>query len=438
MNYSMELASRCYRQASEEGLIGTARAERISDLYANPTSEMMKGAAKEATELSLMGKGGEFVALLSRLTNVNIGGFPLLKFIDPFVRISSNIIDQSIVKRTPLGWLSPELRLDLLGENGNIAQDRAQARMLAGTALCVTFGTLAAQGLVSGSGPKDPRKAAMWRLVNQEHSVRIGDTWIKLNRLGPLGLLLGMSADLYDVAHKVDEGKGEEAAAHLLHAVTQNVLDESFMRGPAELIQAIEDPERHGQSYIQNLLSSFTPYSVGMSQIARAMDPYSRQAHSTIEAIKRKIPGMSEELMPRRDIWGEPMPSPDAVIAPGVTALYEQQVSHDPVNLTMLRLGIAPAQVGHFIRNVELTDQERDDFARVAGRMSKMRLDAIVRSPQFSSWPPHVQSLVIQETIKQSREAARGQMMLKYPRIMRDAVQNRLKKIRGEDIQEID
>ena len=168
------------------------------------------------------------------------------------------------------------------------------------------------------------------------------------------------------------------------------------------------------------------------------MDPYSRQAHSTIEAIKRKIPGMSEELMARRDIWGEPVSSPDALIAPGVTALYMQKISSDPVNQAMLRLGIAPAQVGRTIRNVELTDQQRDDFARIAGRMSKMRLDMIVKSPQFASWPAHVQHDVIAETIRGCREAARGQVMLKYPQILRDAAENRIKKIHGENIREID
>jgi hypothetical protein len=250
--------------------------------------------------------------------------------------------------------------------------------------------------------------------------------------------MLGMSADLYDVIHLADEGKGEEAAAHLLFAVTQNVLDESFLRGPAELIQAVEDPERHGQSYLQNFASSFVPYSVGMSQISRAMDPFSRQAHSTIEAMRRKVPGLSEDLMPRLDMWGEPVPSQDALIAPGVTALYMKKVSTDPVNQALLRLGVAPAPIGHHLRNVELSEQERDDFARTAGRMSKMNLDRIVKSPMFGSWPDHVQRDVITTVIKQSREAARGLIMARYPRIMREAVQAKLKHIRGEDIAEIE
>ena len=151
-----------------------------------------------------------------------------------------------------------------------------------------------------------------------------------------------------------------------------------------------------------------------------------------MDAIKVKIPGLSESLLPRRDIWGEPMANRDALIAAGVTAIYETRMSRDPVNLALLDLGIAPAQVTRKIRNVQLTDDQYDDFQRIAGRMAKMRLDAIVNSPDYRSWPNHIRHDVISEVITQTREAARGVMMAKFPQIVRDATQARLKKITGE------
>ena len=173
------------------------------------------------------------------------------------------------------------------------------------------------------------------------------------------------------------------------------------------------------------------PYSVGIAQLARATDPYSRQARSVVDAIKAKIPGLSESLYPRRDIWGEPMPNKDALVAAGVTAIYEQRMSRDPVNLALLNLGIHPAAVERKIRNVDLTDDQYDDFQRVAGRMAKMRLDAIVNSAQFRSWPPQVRHDVMTETIRQSREAARGVIMMKYPNILATATKAKLDKLRA-------
>ena len=427
VNFSMEKNALAYRQAAMEGLKDEALWRRVGDLRQNPDEEMMRQAARGATDLTLMGPGGEFTQRLSRFMNSSfnvpgLGETQLLKFIDPFVHISANIIDQTLVQRTPLGVFSPQIRADLMGKHGVAAQDMAQARMLTGTIMALGFGALAGQGYVSGSGPADPNKRAVWLMAgNQPHSVRIGDTWYQMNRLGPLGMLLGMSADLYDVSHAASKGDMAHAAALLQHAITQNVLDESFMRGPADLIQAVEDPARHGERYIQNFASSFLPYSVGMAQMNRAMDPYQRQTRSVLDAIKAKVPGQSETLLPRRDIWGNPLPNHDALFAAGVTAIYETEMSRDPVNMALAQMGIGIAPVQRTIRNVKLDDQQYDDFARLAGKMAKQRLDVIVRSPDWRNWPPGVRADAVAEVVRGSREAARGMMFMKYPSILSQA-----------------
>lgn len=435
-NYSMAKNAIAYRTASEEGHVGTAFDARVAEIRDNPTEAMMTKMVEEATELTLQAKGGKLLQALQHLAGVEIGGFPVMKFITPFVHVAGNIMKQTLVQRTPFGMFSPEIRADLAGKNGNIAADMAMARMVFGTTLAVTFGTLAAQGYASGSGPTDPNEAAMWRLAgNQAHSVRIGDMWYGVQKLGPLGLLMGLSADLYDVAHSASEGEMTEAAAHLVHAVSQNVLDQSMMKGPAELLRAIQDSDRYGEAYVRSFLSGFVPMSVGMAQMARIGDPYSRQTRTIIDAIRNKIPGhldsmFEQGLFPKRDIWGEEMKAPDALGGRGVTGIYESQISTDPVNVAMLDLGLNPAKVERTIRNVDLTEQQYDDYARIAGRMTKMRLDAIVKSGAFSSWPNHVKHDVMQETIKQSRESARGMLMMRYPQIVRDAVAAKMEKFK--------
>lgn len=427
VNYSMAKNALAYRSAAEAGLTGTAFDAHVANVRQNPSPEMMKSARGTATQLTLMGQGSEFVQALSRLTNAKILGFPLLKFVDPFVHIAGNVIDQSIVQRTPLGILSPELRADLMGKNGNIAQDTAMGRMLVGTGMSIAFGTLAAQGLVSGSGPDDRNQAAMWRLAgNQPHSIRIGDTWYSIGRLGPLGMLSGVAADMYDVAHAASQGDMLLAASQLQHAFTQNILDESFMSGPADLIQALEDPGRYGESYLRNFASGFVPYSTALQQMDRASDPYSRSARSIMDSIKNKIPGLSETLMPRRDIWGMPMPNPGVLGPRGLSAIYTTQVNSDPVNTALFNLGISPAQPERKIRGVDLTDQQYDTYQTLAGGMAKQRLNVIIGSRLFQSLPSQTQVDVINETISQSRETARNMVMARFPQIAVDATRAKL------------
>lgn len=431
--FSMEKNAMAYRKAADEGLEGTALHARVAQIRTDPSEDMMnQAAAHEATEAALMGKGSELTQRLAALTNTPIFGAPLLKFIDPFVRVSGNIIDQSLIRRTPVGLLTmlgpeTELARDLTGKNGNVAQDKAIGRMMVGTTLAVTFGSLAAQKVLSGSGPKDPKEARVWMMAgNQPHSIRVGDTWYQVNKLGPMGMLASISADLYDVAHEAEQGDFTKAGAHLLHAITQNVLDESAMHGPAEMLKAIETPDRYGESYIRNYLAAFVPYSVGLGQMARAADPYQRDTRTLIDTIRNKIPGhldsyFDHELPVRRDIWGEPLPSRTALGGAGVSAIYEQKINSDPVNQAMWKVGAFPGTVERKIHNVELTPDQYDDFARLAGRMAKMRLDKMVISPQFQQQIPSVQHDWMMETIKQSRESARQMIMIKNPAIIHQA-----------------
>lgn len=438
-NYSMAKNAMAYRMASDEGHVGTAFDARVADIRQNPSEELMEQLHAEAAEQTLMEKGGKFLAALSHLSNVEIGGFPMLKFVSPFVHVAGNIINQTVMKRTPLAFLSTELRADLTGRNGNAAQDQAMARVLIGTGLAITIGTLAAQGYVDGSGPTDQNEAAMWRMNGHlPHSVRIGETMYEMQKLGPLGLLVGIAADLYDVSKSASEGEMTEAASHLVHAFSQNILDQSMMKGPSDLLRAITDSDRYGEQYVRSFLSSFLPADVLMAQIAKANDPYTHQARTVVDAIRVKIPGhlnnwFENELFPKRDIWGEPMAAPESLGGPSISGIHYRQMTTDPVNISMLELKMNPGPVPRKIRNVDLTDEQFDDFARIAGRTTKIRLDKIVASPDFQRWAPHIRRDVINEVLRQSREMARGTVMVKYPQIIKDATEERLKKARGED-----
>ena len=432
-NYSMEVNSQAFRIATDEALArgdspsGHQFEARIAELRQNPTDAMMERAHEAANAKTLMGHGGAFVKKISELTNVNfnvpgLGPTPLLKFIDPFVHIASNVIDQSLIQRTPLGILAPEIRASLMGKNGNVAQDMAMARMLVGSGLAITFGGLAAEGYATGSAPEKAGERTMWQMAGyQAHSLLVGDMWYSANRLGALGMLMGVSADLYKVAHLAHEGEFLSAAASLQHAFAQNVLDESFMRGPAELIQAIEDPGRYGERYVSGLLSSFTPFSVGSSQIAHAIDPYSRSARSVTDAVLAKIPWASQTLYPNRDIWGEPLPSRTALGGAGISAIYESKMSTDPVNKALWAAQIWPSKIQRRVQGVKLSEQQYDDYARWAGRMAKERLSVLVASPQFSAIPHGLQERALTVALTASRQVAGQMVMMKYPQVAVDA-----------------
>jgi len=425
--YSVEKNALAYRQAATEGLTGADLDKRVAELSIRPTQDMMEAGHREASVASLMGTGGQFTRKLSSLVNqIDVAGFPLGKFIMPFVHISTNVLEEAMLKRTPLGFLAPEIRKDLMGGNGPIAQEKAGARMMWGVSLALTAGALAAEGFLTGSGPDDYKERSVWQAAGkQPYSVRIGDTWYSYKRLGPLGVQLGIAADLYDLSRTAaTTGDMSDAAGRLIHAVAQNVLDESFVRGPADLLRAIHDPERYGGYYVRSELASFVPFSAGMSQVARAVDPYTRDARTVVDAIKAKIPFVSEGLRPKIDIWGNPVPSREG-LGFDSTAIWEQKQSSDPVNLEMMRLGYWPSAVERKIRGVHLTDEQHDEYSTVAGHIAKQNLDRVISSPQWQYIPDHVRKDLIDHTFRSTREAARGWMMSRHRDIPIEAVQRK-------------
>jgi len=237
---------------------------------------------------------------------------------------------------------------------------------------------------------------------------------------------------MYDVAHSAEKGDFVHAAAHLQHALTQNILDESFMRGPSDLIRAVEDPGRYGDAYIRNFLASFVPYSVGLNQVNRAIDPYTRQARTVVDAMKAKVPGLSQELLPRRDMWGEMLPSRDALVSPAITAIFMQKRATDPVNIEMVRLGMGPAPPERKILNQQLTDEQYDYYSMIAGRMAKGRIDSMVRSPDWANVPDGQKRDLISLQIKNSREAARQAIMARDPTIAVRAAQAKKDKLNAK------
>lgn len=428
LNAASENAALAYRDAVKEGHTGEQLSIAVTKKMLNQSDENIAKINAYATDSALMAKGGKFTQAVSQLTNASVklpglGETKLLKFIDPFVKIGSNIIDQSIIQRTPLGLLSQGMRDDLSGVNGAEIRDTAQAKMLMGTALATLVGGLTAEGVISGSGPSDPKQAAMWRLAgNQAHSVKVNGVWYDVHRLGPLGMLMGVAADMYQVAHSIGEESATKVGSMLVHAISQNILDESFMRGPAELMKALDDGDRYGDAYIRNLVSSFVPFSVGMGQEARAIDPYSRQTRTVMDSIMAKIPWESEKLMPRRDVWGEKIPSREALGPDGLSAIYETRVRNDPVTTQLVKLGYSPAQPDRKIRGVELTEPQYDDYSRLAGRLLKMRLNNTMTQPGFANLPAEKQVDIVKKMVSSSREYARKAVMMQNPAIMQQAV----------------
>ena len=136
-----------------------------------------------------------------RVASLPLGTLRPLKFVDPFVAISSNILKScDCCSALRLDCWRPMIRADLREPNGTLAFDRAAGRMLAGTSFYIMAGGLAAEGLITGSAPDNPRKA-MYEANDRLARAQRQDRGHLLCRQSPrhFGDATGIAADLYDV-----------------------------------------------------------------------------------------------------------------------------------------------------------------------------------------------------------------------------------------------
>lgn len=418
--YEQSKAAQAFRIAAREGLRGDALSARIAHLVENPTDEIIKQASEEASAGALVTrpKFDSFMGRVSQVTNYGIalpdlklpGGVTLplgtlrpVKFIDPFVQIQANVQKAAFGRNTPFALFSQSVRDDLMMRNGGAAFDRAAGRIIAGTSFMAAAGGLYFAGLMNPTGPREPKEAALWRRVHgMPHGLTVGSLSYDMLRLGNLGLQMSVAADL---AHAIDHiGKDDAAqvASNLVEAFAQNIVDESFARGPEAMMKATDDPDRYGASWIRGFVSSAMPFSVGLSQVAREVDPYTHRARTMMDALQAKIPFASRSLQPVYDIWGDPIPTR------GWAGTYYEHVANDPVDRRLEQLGHYPSAPARHIGSIELNDQQYADYSRIAGRYARMQVEHAMALPGFASLPPEVQIKTIDSAISGARRQAAG------------------------------
>jgi hypothetical protein len=158
--------------------------------------------------------------------------------------------------------------------------------------------------------------------------------------------------------------------------------------------------------------------------VARWTDPYQREARTVIDGIKARV--APQTLYPRRDVWGEPIASDDSFLP-----IAHARITHDPSNQALASLGAYPAKLERKVRGVDLTAEQYDELARIAGRTAKMRVDALVRMPGFQTLPVGAQREAAGKAISEAREMARGIIMMMNPEIIAKALENKRAQING-------
>ena len=282
--------------------------------------------------------------------------------------------------------------------------------------------------MITGWGPSDKNERAVKMLSGwRPYSIKIGETYYSYAWLDPFSTIIGIAADMSDAIKNGLDPNGDEASAvasNLFASISKNILSKTSLRGASDVMNAATDPDRWGPRYIQNLAGTIIPNF--LAQPAREMDEYQREARTVLDSIKARLPWRRQELMPRRDIWGEPIAQGENLGPDLISPIATAKLTHDPATQALMDAEVFPSKPTRKIRGVDLTDQQYDDYTRIAGRMAKMRVNALVGNPGFASTPKDIRARMLSRTVDSSREAARSLIMMQNPSIIREAIDNKM------------
>lgn len=450
--YRMELHAQAYRQAAAEGLDGKDAASRIQDILSNPPdtlkAEALDMAHYQTFTTPLSGSARQALGGIQK--NAFIG--PVFRVVVPFVRTPTNIMKYTF-ERTPLAYLSGGIRADIRAGGARAAQ--AHARVALGSMIMLSVMDMAAEGTITGAGPlaSDSGNTGNLRRTQQgagappPYSVKIGDRWYSYSRLDPIGMLIGLGADMSSIAGDAEEADSDYLAAAGVVAVAQNLASKTYLSGVFDFMAAIDpnNPTSDPGKYLSNLTGGLVPFSSFSRNLAAANDPIARDAktvvygedlkidpvasylQSTIDKIKRGIPGLSDTLPPMRDLWGEPINRASGLgwAWDFVSPVASRADNPDPVTQAIIDNRIQISFPPRNIEGVQLTAQEYDQFSELAGKGAKEYLDQLVASPSFkqmSDGPDGMKAEIIKNVINNFRDQARQEMMMRNPELRDRAI----------------
>lgn len=346
--YQAQLRALAVRDGIAQGMDGAALKEHIAKTLAEPPASLRADAVQFANYGTFTKELGALGQSVQRATAKQ----PLLRFVVPFVRTPANIFKFTF-ERTPLAPLSQRVRDDIAA--GGVRRSAALTKIGMGTSVMAIGADMASNGTITGAGPADPGvKAALRRTGWQPYSIKLGDTYYSYSRFEPLATVLGMSADLAEIlgnyeAYDIDaQQQVDSLVTAMAIAAGNQVVGKTFLRGFADLAEALSDPGRYGEGFINRFAGSFVP--AGVAAVEKAIDPATSEVFNLRDQIKSRIPGLSADVPSRRNIWGEEIKAfyPNEKALAGATAerlmslfnpVYYSAAKDAPIDRWMLANG---------------------------------------------------------------------------------------------------
>jgi len=337
--HTKERWSEAEKQVDAEGLTGKReRKRRIYELMEESRPQEMtadaygfaaKGTFNHESEGSL---GALTNAISAALDSVSVGGVKPLRFIVPFTRIITNVVNNSL-DYTPIGAIRAArgVRGFKAFENNYVTKPaykelskderkRLVAKAAMGITLAATFQALHQAGIIqiTGAGPDDEKKKAQLRQSGwQPYSIKIGGKYYSY-QYTPLVFNLGFLGNMNDAAEYSEEDmptiiKRMELAASKMAG---QVSDMTWINSASTFLGSLTEPnvkqqEKGINDALAGMTRGFIPYAGAITQGNQLVQSIwgmpQKQVNGSWQALIQDIPIARNMLNDKINALGDPI-----------------------------------------------------------------------------------------------------------------------------------
>ena len=345
----------------------------------------------------------------------------------PFVKTPVNILDNVFAHTPMLRKLSYEYRQAIA--SGDPAQrDLMTAKLVTGSLLYLMGVGLYLSGHLTGSHSPEERQQLQAAGI-QEYSILIGNRYYAYNRADPLGMYLGLVADLGRAARFSSDGDMEKATSSLILAGTNAVVNKTYLQTLGELIQCIQDPTRYLERFSSNLALSFLPLGGAQRFINNAgVAPEVKEVREFTDRLLNATVLAKGELPDKLDVFGYPVMTeaqPSAILLGVRTSKYTDRPSYRE----MAKFRIFPEDRPGKVLGVELTGEDWRRYKEIMRELGASEtLDHMVTSAAYRGSSEKTRRDALRKTINRYRRVAASLTLQRSPGLQ-DAVRQRKREL---------
>lgn len=405
VNDRIGTAMKAHQLATAQGLEGAAFEAEVARLIEQRPPEIDQAGKDLANKNTFTGEEGMIGALARNLSH------PLAKiFVSPFVRTPLRIMEYSlegtpVIQNLMRGWLQ-----DVRSQDAS-RRDLALGKMAVGWSMMAVVGGLAANGIVTGPGPRDPNEQKRWRENGWlPNSVVLGDYVISIEGMEPLTTWIGTFADFVHIASRLPEESIPTLLMTLAVAAGDNLMSKRYVQGFSDWLTALSahDPEERIKA-IRRRLELPLPFQSVLRTVKNEVDPQVKDARTLLERYAAQIPGWSGAVPPLRNIiTGEIQVHQGAWGPDWLSPFFTSTLKHDRVLDELIRLKgaglkslpdaiggqeqpVVPLEVPMKPWGAEITSQQRDRWIVLMTQEVKQRgqtlhqaLDGMISAPRYA------------------------------------------------------